>query len=126
MIGTNIFQEGKHHDWTTVVLNPKKQIDTKKVSKQQSHTTSQNNKQGGNQSINVKKVSEETEDFHHKKVSKDIAQSIISARCSRKLTQEGLAKALNMPQKDISDIETCKAIYNGGQLAKIKRFLNIN
>ena len=83
------------------------------------------NKQNGNESVNKSKIDNETEQFHHKKVPKDIAQSIVTGRCNKKMTQEALAKALNMQQKEIAEIETCKAIYNGGHLAKIKRYLGI-
>lgn len=123
-----------HQDWQTVVIRKKPQkygsgeqdinaarrnnmnIDT--VKKQAASQTA-------NASINIRKVEGETEDFHHKKVPIDVAKSIEKARLERKLTQEALAKSLNMPKADINEIERGTAIYNGQQLAKIKRFLGI-
>lgn len=122
MISSQMFQGNSHQDWTTVILKPKK---VENVEKQTIVKTALN-KQGGNmQSSQLSKIANETEDFNHKYVSSDIAKCIISARCSKKLTQDALAKALNMPKQDIANIESCKAIYNGGQIAKIKRYLGI-
>jgi len=79
-----------------------------------------------NASINLKKVADETETFHHNLVSKEDARAVIQGRVAKKLTQEKLAQALNLPVKTIADIERGVAIYNGSIIARIKRFLQKN
>jgi putative transcription factor len=81
------------------------------------------NNESRNESVNLKKVASETENFHHNTISKDEGKSIIQARVAKKLTQEQLANALNIPVRTISDIERGSALYNGSLLARIKRFL---
>lgn len=60
-----------------------------------------------------------------KYVSKEMAQAIIKGRVAMKLNQAQLAQKLSIPEKDIKDIETGKAVENKALLGKIKRFLNI-
>lgn len=57
-------------------------------------------------------------------VSRTDADLIVKARVNAKLTQKQLAQRLNMQEKDIKDIESCKAVENKATLAKIKRVLN--
>lgn len=59
-------------------------------------------------------------------VKKEDAQRIIQARVALKMTQKDLAHKLNMNEKDIKDIEQCKAVENKIVLGKIKRFLHIS
>lgn len=125
-----------HQDWQTVVFHKKPQkystseqdinkarrsdanIDTKKK-------VNVSNKAGGNTSIDSRKLDSETEDFHHKKVPMEVAKAIEKGRLEKKLTQDALAKALNMQSREISEIEKGRAIYNGQVLAKVKRFLGV-
>ena len=60
-----------------------------------------------------------------KYVPKDICNSIIQARCAKKLTRDDLAKQLNMKVDVIANIELGKALYDGNTIAKIKKTLNI-
>ena len=60
-----------------------------------------------------------------KKVPKDISKLIIDARIIKKLTRKDLANKLNFKEDIIADIETGKAIYDGNQIAKIKKYLGI-
>lgn len=105
-----------HQDWNVVILKSKKAIaaDSKQGHYVHDEVAAKN-----------KKLDQETEDFHHKKVPSELTKQIIKARVERKLTRDGLAKALNMPESKIADIENGKAIYNGAELAKIKRFLSL-
>lgn len=125
MIGAHTFQDGTYQDWKTVVLKPKKEVQTKVVEK--SLLSNKNSCQHiTNESINIKKLDAETEEFHHKKVPSNVGKDIVTARCARKLTQQALANSLNMNVKDIAEIESGRAIYNGQQLSKIKRFLGLH
>lgn len=58
-------------------------------------------------------------------VSSDVAKSIIGGRIAMKLTQKQLAQRLCIQEKDIKDIESCKAVENKALLAKIKKTLCI-
>lgn len=78
-----------------------------------------------NASVNSRKLDNETEDFHLKKVPMDVAKVIEKGRLAKKLTQDALAKSLNMQAKQINEIERGQALYNGQQLARIKRFLGV-
>ena len=112
-------------DWEPVILRPRKPSDTnaEKTSTTQHKQTT--NKQTTNESVNLAKVANETETFHHTHVSKEDARAIIQGRVAKKLTQEKLAQALNLPVKTIAEIERGVAIYNGSVLARIRRFLQI-
>ncbi len=57
-------------------------------------------------------------------VSSDIAKQIISGRIAKKLTQKQLAQSANISEKEIKDIESCKAIQNNVLISKIKKILN--
>lgn len=58
-------------------------------------------------------------------ISPEVVKQIINGRINMKLTQKQLAQRLNMQEKDIKEIESCKAIENKSQIAKIKKVLNI-
>ena len=59
------------------------------------------------------------------RVSKADAQRIVLGRCAMKLKQQDLATRLNMPIKELQEIEACKAVENKAVLSRIKRFLNV-
>ena len=71
------------------------------------------------------KLNENDEVVKIKYVPKDISQLIITGRIAKKLTRKDLANKLNYKEDIIANIETSKAIYNGDQIAKIKKILNI-
>ena len=50
----------------------------------------------------------------------------MAARCNKKLTQDKLAKSLNIKKQIIVEYETGKAILNKQLLSKIKKKLGIN
>jgi ribosome-binding protein aMBF1 (putative translation factor) len=110
-------------DWEPVILRKKAPVaptPSEPVSKKMISNTNSRN-----ESVNLAKVANETEVFHHTHVSKEDARAIIQGRVAKKLTQEKLAQALNLPVKTIADIERGVAIYNGSVLARIKRYLQI-
>ena len=110
-------------DWEPVILRPRQPSVTDAVIVQQHKQTT--NRSTTNESVNLAKVANETEVFHHTHVSKEDARAIIQGRVAKKLTQEKLAQALNLPVKTIADIERGVAIYNGSLLARVKRYLQI-
>jgi ribosome-binding protein aMBF1 (putative translation factor) len=111
-----------HQDWKTVVMKPPKEAtQTHAVAKTQGATTTQAGKPAW-------KVEQQTDSEVGKPVnyvSTDIARTIIGGRTAAKLTQKQLAQRLNIPEKDIKEIEAGKAIENKGLLSRIKRALNV-
>lgn len=75
--------------------------------------------------VNIKKLDENQEDFHHKHVPKDLACEIIRKRVEKNLTQAQLAKSINEQTAVIQEIESGKAIYNPNILNKVYRVLGI-
>lgn len=122
-----------NQDWQTVVFKKKPQkygtgeqdINAARRNNLNIETHKKVGGNAGNASINIRKVEGETEDFHHKKVPIEVAKAIEKGRLAKKLSQEALAKSLNMPKAEINEIERGTAIYNGQTLSKIKRFLGI-
>jgi ribosome-binding protein aMBF1 (putative translation factor) len=110
-----------HQDWKTVVLsNPKKIAKNQPkeiVKKEEIHKP--------NSLPSGFKLDENDEIKSIKYVSKDISQIIINARCAKKMSRKDLAKNMNLKEDIITNIETGKAIYNGDQIARIKKFLGI-
>ena len=99
-------------DWTPVFIkssNPSKVIPMKKeiVERKQ-------------QTTNIKLDSND-EITQIKYVPKEISQQIISARIVKKWTRKELAQKLNMKEDIIASIELGKAIYDGAQIARIKK-----
>jgi ribosome-binding protein aMBF1 (putative translation factor) len=107
-----------HQDWNVVVLKPK-------TSTTQGGDGSTPHRVHDATACKNKKLDQETEDFHHKHVPRDLSALITRARIEKKLTRVQLARSLNMQESKIGEIENGSAIYNGAELAKIKRFLGI-
>jgi len=57
------------------------------------------------------------------KVDLNLSKSIQQARLAKKMTQDQLAKQLNIDKKIITEYENGKAIPNGQVIAKIERAL---
>ena len=62
----------------------------------------------------------------HNLVPIETSKTIMAARCNKKLTQDKLAKSLNIKKQIIVEYETGKAILNKQLLSKIKKKLGIN
>ena len=105
-------------DWKTVILNNSNNV-PKNVPK---NIVKKENIKNINSSI---KLNENDEVTNIKYISKDISQLIINGRIAKKLTRKDLANKLNLKEDIITSIETGKAIYDGNQIAKIKKLLNI-
>lgn len=110
----------QHQDWDVVVLrkhNKARPIDapTETKPKQKAPSTL----------VSIKKLDDNQEVFHHKLVSKEVANEIMKTRIEKKLTQADLARSINEQTAVIQEIETGKAIYNPNVLNKIHRVLGI-
>jgi ribosome-binding protein aMBF1 (putative translation factor) len=126
-----------HQDWTPVILKKREKsynTSEKDVNEArrnnkaiETHNKLYNNKPNNvsNPSINARKLEQETEDFHLKKVPTDIGKAIERGRIAKKLTRSQLAQSFNFKEKYIEEIEKGSALYNGSDLARIKRFLEI-
>ena len=104
----------EHQDWNTIVVKPKKS----------------DNQEGGKSKQYVKskekKMSEAEEEgkLTHKKMDSDFGKSLQKYRLSQGLTQKDIAQKLNIPAKDINEIESGKMKHNGQLMGKIKRLMN--
>ena len=101
-------------DWTPVTLGVKSGPVTKEIVEKK--------KINDNSSV---KLDENDNIISIKYVPADISKLIISARVLKKLTRKQLANGLNLKEDILADIETGKAVYNGVQIAKIKKYLGI-
>lgn len=84
------------------------------------------NKNSQSQSdINSRKLDDSNDAQKHKTIDRETSQQILKARCAKKLTQDALAKQLNINVSIIKEYETGKAIVNHQILQKICRVLCI-
>ncbi len=113
-----------HQDWTPVVI--KKNISTiKKELVPKSEATKETKTITGRPAWAIEKQVDDEKSKPVIYVSSETAKEIISGRLSMKLTQKQLAQKLNIQEKDIKDIESCKAVLNKGLISRIKKTLNI-
>ncbi|MEW5299275.1 MAG: hypothetical protein WDW38_003370 [Sanguina aurantia] len=71
------------------------------------------------------KLDEETEDFHHDRVSSELKIQLVQARTAKKLTQAQLAQAINEKPNVINEYESGRAIPNPQILSKLSRVLGV-
>jgi len=110
----------EHQDWKEYIVHCKNPTNVKKdvkSDKKKQYIPSKDQK--------MESKIEKGEKLNHKKIDKELSHKIQKARLSKGLTQKQLANQLSLPDKVINEIETGKAIYNGQQIGKIKRFLKI-
>ena len=126
------------NDWEefTVLRKTREQIQRQTHLKRQAQregnvTSEKKQSSGGNKStqsksdINIRKLDDASEGQKHKTIDREISQQIIKARCAKKLTQDALAKQLNINVSIVKEYETGKAIVNNQILQKICRVLCI-
>ena len=104
----------QHQDWKAAILKPAAPQVVKNIVERKKLTD--------NSSV---KVDENDEVVQIKRVPKDISKLITDARIAKKLLRKDLANQLNLREDIIADIETGKAIYDGNQIARIKKHLGI-
>lgn len=124
-------------DWDkfTVLRKTKEQMASenhlKKKALREGNFVSKKKENVGNKSsqsksdFNTLKLDNTNEPQKHKTIDRELSQKIIKARCSKKLTQDALAKQLNINVSIIKEYETGKAIVNNQILQKICRVLCI-
>tara|TARA_A100001015_G_scaffold289890_1_gene362277 strand:+ start:4771 stop:5082 length:312 start_codon:yes stop_codon:yes gene_type:complete len=71
------------------------------------------------------KMSEAEEEgkLSHKKMDIEFGKTLQKYRLSQGLTQKDIAQKLNIPAKDINEIESGKMKHNGQLMGKIKRLI---
>lgn len=105
-----------HQDWKDIVVR-------KKLDK----TIASNTKKVDNATQKLLSVEKkaDNDELKHDKITLELRQNIQKGRSSKGLTQKQLANSINMPLQKIQEIESGKAIYNGKDINRIKRFLKI-
>ena len=102
-----------HQDWDIKIIKPKKS----------------NNQEGDKKKQYVKSKeqkmneSEESGKLSHKKMDIEFGKTLQKYRLSQNMTQKDIAQKLNIPAKDINEIESGKMKHNGQLMGKIKRLM---
>lgn len=102
----------EHQDWNTLFVNSKKKknnIEKKEYVKSKEQKMNEN---------------EENGKLSHKKMDSEFGKSLQKYRLSQNMTQKDIAQKLNIPVKDINEIESGKMKHNGQLMGKIKRLMN--
>tara|TARA_B100000963_G_C22507284_1_gene616617 strand:+ start:764 stop:1078 length:315 start_codon:yes stop_codon:yes gene_type:complete len=102
----------EHQDWKTLVIHQKVKKDENKK-----NTFVKSKLQKMNESEEEGKLS-------HKKMDSEFGKILQKFRLNKNFTQKDLAQKLNIPAKDINEIENGKMKHNGQLMGKIKRFMN--
>lgn len=110
----------EHQDWDTIYIQGDKEISKKNKDKTQVKQV--------NPPSNEKKLEKKIEDgnLKHKKTSAELGKQIEKERLKLNMTRKDLAYKINLPVKNIDDIENGKAKYNPQHINKIKRLLKMN
>lgn len=117
-----------NQDWAPVVFNgngrPQKRSEIMKNTTAVKKWGAGKNTQGVSSSTRkLETFDDEDSTFHLQTVSLDLQRQIQQARSNKKMTQQELATACNLPLSTIRDYENGKAIPNGQILSKIGRVL---
>jgi ribosome-binding protein aMBF1 (putative translation factor) len=106
----------EHQDWDSIILNNKS-------------TKPKLNEDGTKKKEFVKSTGTKLEEkvekgiLTHKKMDLSFGKDLQKFRLSHGFTQKDLATKLNIPVKDINEIEAGKAKHNGPLMGKIKRLM---
>ena len=111
-----------HQDWETVVLKPSKEKHEEQTIKK---TVTETLTASQKPAWKIEKQVDSEEGKPITLVSTSVAKMVTGARVAKKISQKDLARKLNVPEKDIKDIEAGKALENKALLAKIKRELGL-
>jgi DNA-binding transcriptional regulator YiaG len=79
---------------------------------------------GRDEARHLSKIDEETETFHHKRVSKSLSHKIQQYRTANHLTQKQLAQKLNLPVDIVQTYEKGSAIPNTSTINKFNKLIN--
>ena len=111
----------EHQDWSTVYIKADKEI----------NKTPDQRKKEKEREINAVKFAKENKiekqiedgNLKHKKMDVSFGKELQKKRLSKGMTQKDLAQKLNIPVKNINEIEAGKAKHNPGLMNKINRVL---
>lgn len=114
--------------WDEVtILRKKKQHKENKVNSQREGKTESQCKIKGLDKIHKnRKLDESTDAQKHNLVPIETSKALMAKRCQLKITQDNLAKSLNIKKLVIVEYETGKAILNKQLLSRIKKKLGMN
>ena len=102
----------EHQDWFVKTVKPKN--NNQEDGKKKQYVKSKEQKMNEN---------EENGKLSHKKMDSDFGKSLQKYRLSQNMTQKDIAQRLNIPVKDINEIESGKMKHNGQLMGKIKRLM---
>lgn len=103
-----------HQDWETVVFKKK----SDKQPQQQQKTSSLS-------SVGIYNVANDDVVKKTKYISKETSLAIISARCSKQMTQKDLAQKCNFDISIITNIEKGVSVYNPTHVNRIQSVLGV-
>jgi ribosome-binding protein aMBF1 (putative translation factor) len=104
-----------HQDWVVKTVKSKNNQGGGKSNQSKQYAKSKEQKMN---------ISEEEGKLSHKKMDSDFGKTLQKYRLSQGLTQKDIAQKLNIPVKDINEIESGKMKHNGQLMGKIKRLIN--
>jgi ribosome-binding protein aMBF1 (putative translation factor) len=103
----------EHQDWNTVYVTPKK-TNQESDHKKKQYVKSKEQKMND---------AEEEGKLTHRKMDLEFGKTLQKYRLSQNMTQKDIAQKLNIPVKDINEIESGKMKHNGQLMGKIKRLM---
>jgi len=104
----------EHQDWIQIVVKKKNNNLNEDGTKKKDFVKSKETK--------LEENAEEGK-LSHKKMDLSFGKDLQKYRLSQGLTQKDLSTKLNIPVKDINEIEAGKAKHNGHLMGKIKRLM---
>ncbi len=112
----------EHQDWTPIYIRATTELNKTPQQKEKEKNREENKVKFAKEN----KIEKQIEDgnLKHKKMDVSFGKDLQKKRLSRGMTQKDLAQKLNIPAKDINDIEAGKAKHNPGLMNKINRSMN--
>ena len=109
------------------ILRKKKQNKVDKIKAHRDGKTETQCKTKGMDEIHKKRKLDQTSEAQkHNLVPIETSKALMAKRCQLKITQDQLAKSLNIKKQVIVEYETGKAILNKQLLSKIKKKLGLD
>lgn len=107
----------EHQDWNVIYTKANKELNKTPKDKEKEKNALKFAKEN--------KIEKQIEDgnLKHKKMDVSFGKELQKKRLSKGFTQKDLAQKLNIPVKDINDIESGKAKHNPGLMNKINRIM---
>jgi len=109
----------EHQDWTPIYIKASTELNKTPEQRKKEENWEKNHKKYAKENKIEKQIEEGT--LKHKKMDVSFGKDLQKKRLSLGMTQKDLANKLNIPVKDINDIEAGKAKHNPGLMNKINR-----